>query len=1492
MIKRIAGIFLLSVFSLLSGWLVAQDSAAFSSDPALFVAELEVVLKQAPIRHRQAAATLMSNIRQAFNTGLIGSDQQQAMIAMANQMHQFKLKPFPHYFAYYSASMAFLEKYTHPEQFVDWNKSVSKLVVERNEKSIQEFLERSEMLFKESVLFRSNSVQWRVFDNGWSMAADSLPGFVFRDATLRCYANRDSMSILNASGSYFPVQNEWVGTKGRINWENSGYAANQVYADFSNYNILLTSSAFTADSAMMLFPEYFHRALPGSINHRVVAGGTQAAGTYPRFSSHNVFLEVRNVFQDIDYMGGFGLEGNRVVGFGKNRNNAVVTIRKSGEPIVKFESHSFVIRNDRITSQRAAFRLYLENDSIYHPGLQMRYLHSDREVMLLRTGDGLAQSPYFNSYHQLDMIFEALYWKLDEDEMTFGAMVGLSRESEATFESDNFFTNQRFNSIQGADARHPLIVINDFIQGLGSNIFYHEDLATHMNLSIAQVSAMLISLANQGFLHYSPEDGKVVVKDRTQQYIDAINNRSDYDVIRVQSKVDGLINARLNLKTFDLDIFGVPEVYLSNTQKVFIYPGNNQIRMKKGMDFLFQGRINAGYFEFYAHECAFVYDEFKLNLTQIDSLSFQVPVQQDSKVFEEKLERVRTVISNISGELLIDDPNNKSGRKALPRYPIFDSKNDAYVYFDEPHIQGGVYHRDSFYYHILPFTIDSLTNFTTVGMSFNGYLVSGNIFPNIVEPLRVQPDYSLGFAKQFSETGLPLYNGNATAFVDLSLSHQGLRGGGRVEFQTSISHSEEFIFHPDKMFAQLGEFELEEAIGVISHPAVVAKNVEQKWMPGEDVMHLRSINNVPFEMYNDQVVHNGTLKYSSEGLFGSGELKFGNATFNSSDFNFQQSQFGADSSSFTLTTTASDTAFRATAYDFQYDLELDQGRFSSDDTTSKLEFPLNQYIGFMNSFRWEADYEEMFFSNDANMQELFTPGARFPDQSDLEDAPVNFISLHPGQDSLSFAAGAARFDLREYLLEVQEVPYIEVADAVISPIDGKVGILKDAEIRPLQGASLLASRTNRNHSLYNVTAVINGRSDYSASGIYDYTDDFGKTQAVYFNRIAIDSVGRTYGMAHISDLGFSLSPFFDFIGNIRFDADKKEFYYDGGFRIRHVCSETNPHWIKFKGEVNKQNIFLPVANPLIDIHGEELSASVFFSLVNNKIYSGFLLGKQDLSDIPLFSRHGHISYDAGSQSYHIGTITSDSLFDQSSGLLTLNVDRCILSGEGEITFGQNLERVSMFTAGKLDHYILPDSTVFKLFSVIDFFFSSDALGFLNQALTQANLTGLDPGNPLFSDGLRHYLGETDAQILLSELNLYGTFRKFPKELSKTLILGDLNLKWNNTTRSFTSIGPIGIATLNNQLVNRYVEGHVELVKRRTGDALTIYLQPGANEWYFFSYSGGIMQAISSNEEFNNLVMNLKEDRRTLKTRGSDETYQFIISTTQERNAFLRRMRDN
>ena len=91
--------------------------------------------------------------------------------------------------------------------------------------------------------------------------------------------------------------------------------------------------------------------------------------------------------------------------------------------------------------------------------------------MLLRTGDGLSQGAFFNSYHNLFMYFEALYWNIGRGEMIFGAMRGLSMNSNAVFESANYFTPQRFNSIQGADFHHPLLLVNDYVKIQQSDVF-------------------------------------------------------------------------------------------------------------------------------------------------------------------------------------------------------------------------------------------------------------------------------------------------------------------------------------------------------------------------------------------------------------------------------------------------------------------------------------------------------------------------------------------------------------------------------------------------------------------------------------------------------------------------------------------------------------------------------------------------------------------------------------------------------------------------------------------------------------------------------------------------------------------------------------------------------------------------------------------------------------------------------------------------------------
>ena len=152
-------------------------------------------------------------------------------------------------------------------------------------------------------------------------------------------------------------------------------------------------------------------------------------------------------------------------------------------------------------------------------------------------------------------------------------------------------------------------------------------------------------------------------------------------------------------------------IVLSDSQNVVIFPKEQEVKLKKNRDFTFAGRVKAGRFDFFGKQFSFDYHNFKINLDNVDSLRLRVESDDPSEVDEfgnRKLVAVRSVVENITGDLLIDQFGNKSGLKDFPQYPIFNSKKDSYVYYDRPFIQEGVYTRDDFYFHLDPFTIDSL----------------------------------------------------------------------------------------------------------------------------------------------------------------------------------------------------------------------------------------------------------------------------------------------------------------------------------------------------------------------------------------------------------------------------------------------------------------------------------------------------------------------------------------------------------------------------------------------------------------------------------------------------------------------------------------------------------------------------------------------------------------------------------------------------------------
>jgi hypothetical protein len=373
-------------------------------------------------------------------------------------------------------------------------------------------------------------------------------------------------------------------------------------------------------------------------------------------------------------------------------------------------------------------------------------------------------------------------------------------------------------------------------------------------------------------------------------------------------------------------------------------------------------------------------------------------------------------------------------------------------------------------------------------------------------------------------------------------------------------------------------------------------------------------------------------------------------------------------------------------------------------------------------------------------------------------------------------------------------------------------------------------------------------------------------------------------------MGFTLNRYFDFAGNIELHAEKKPLYFEGGYRLKHECYKIPKEWIKLRSDLDPRKIEIPVEGDIENTGNGKLRVSVFYSMTENTLNPGFFVKPDNVNDQDLIAAEGSIVYDPSKGEYRVTTAAKQKNLTIAGNSLSLNTSRCALLGEGILNLTGDLGRLNLSAAGRVYHSTINDSTALNVLLALDFFFSEEALKVMADDINAADLKGIDISNINYTKPLREFLGQEDADKLLTELSLYGQYKKFPEILAHTMIFTDLGLYWNADTRSYLNTGKIGISNLWKTSVNRYVDGYIEIIKRRTGDMFNIYLECSPDKWYFFSYSGGTMQVLSSNKDFNDRLVGLKEEQRVIKGGNGEASYQFIISTSDKKTTFLRKMK--
>ena len=1451
------------------------------------------------------------------------------MVETCNKIHDKKLLPIPDLY-YYVSSMYAIEKDVFiSKNYQLWHEILDEYLDKGNLKYAKEYLKNMHDFFNDGLLFQATNFYWVCYNGDFELTrGPNGIVFHFRDVNLTCITlgkDRqpiDSMSLTRTDGIFDLEKSKWVGKKGIVTWEKVGLLSNETYARLNKYEISLRTTSYHGDSVQFYTP-YFKHPILGNLYDHTANFTRDIDKKYPQFTSFNRQLEIPNIVPNMNYSGGFAMHGNTFVGVGNTSAKAKIEYIKNNKVLYRLSSNEININIKFVTSDNAQLMFRIgDKDSIHHVGLNYVYRREAGLAEFMRDKTGQAVSPFMSSFHGLDIYVDRMTWQEENDVLQFKWHEGSAIEQRfGKFESSNYFNGQQYDRLGGNASVHPLVALTKFVQKKGSNILSEGEAFTALGGIENQVKPILLELSGAGFVAYDLEKRQVSVLPKTEQFVNAKSNKVDFDNVIFESdlrpkKIEGKsaeeifsdprlkeLQERLDkensqnkaysefgvldLKTFDLTVHGLRMVTISDFKNTQIFPNDRRVVIQKNRNFIFSGWVNSGKLEVNVTDGYFDYSKFSIKINNSHQTFIRVnPMRpEDGKTAIV----TQSFISGVNGEILVDDPRNKSGAnlKLQRDYPKLISRVPAKVYYNSLSIHRGAYDSTRFYFDMLPFELDSALNFNEKALRFSGEMVTGGIFPKFKQDLKIMPDYSLGFAMDAPKEGFDFYGSGSRYNNQIMLSGNGLQGKGTIEYVTSVAESIGLLtFMPDSTIGTARFVTTPREIGV-EMPDVLGEEVFITYVPKEQVLKAKSVRR-PMLFYEGEAKFVGTIFVRPNGFSGSGKFTMPASQLTSTNYTAKRWQILADTSNFNLRSTLNGEdgtiAFGSENLKCIVDFKARKGEFVSNYGESIIDFPLNQFMYRMDKFTWIMDV------NDLELEKNPQASGDINIDNEMGLARSNFFSTNPKQDSLDFRSLRARFDFKTKTLFCFEVEYIDVADARIYPDGRKVVVRTKAVMDPLENAEIVANYITKYHQFKNASLTISGKRAYRGSGEYEYIDVEGTVTTFTLKNIFLDNSFQTVAEGSIpSSAGFQLSPRFLYFGNFYIKAAEPTIGFSGSTRLVHECDDFARNWIVFKGSIDPKNVMIPIEENMTSDTGKPLASGIAWSQTldgNSKIYPVFLSETLTVGDKNLITATGFLQYNYDAQEYRIST--SEKLVNRGAigEYLALHTPSCGLNGDGTINLSLTTPGVDLAAVGVINYDPKKRETSMNLTIKVNMMFEESALEKFGEKITIVPaLSGISVDNMKLQTTLEQAFNTWGNKALtdkfFSEYALRKSVKNMPDELRSTMIITGVKLYSIDSIPQFSGFSSFTedacIVSFYGQPVMRMMPVEIAFYQNdERADMFGIYFFiPGVNNYFFFylvNKKEGKLLFITNDQDIRSRVNALKPDKRKAKN------YEYEAST--------------
>lgn len=1470
------------VFLLNCQLLSAQTLKSFPAEPEAFVKEMVNYMKATK---RDDDKAIVEKFEELVETGAISSTQLEYIINTSNVMLGHQLRANPHFRDYLTVLAVFAESKVSADKFAPWSVVLDSVILSQRRGSSKEFtsfLEFSYGLFSQNAIFTSKLKDWKIITKDWTLAFNNGQPYITVPTTnLIGVTTADSTTILNTSGTYYPLENTWVGKSGKTTWEKAGYDASKVYAEFGEYVLPLDKPEYKIDSVTFYHKDFFDFPLQGVLEDKVTA---QKSDNYPQFRSYRDDLPIDDFGPNIKFIGGFSLQGNSVVGTGGEFSKAHLDIyQDNGKKAITLLAQSITIKKGtELYANEAEASIYFGEDSIYHPGLTAKYLMERNELSLYTGDNGIAASNFYDSYHNVELSADAIIWKTNEPTMSIKMMTGAG-EIPVNVWSENYFRKGELDKYATGIDFNPISVIKMYSESARSREIYAEDLAKRMNPKYTEstIKAILFKMVEEGFIYYNTQTGVVTVKDKVFNYVFANADLRDYDIIRFSS-FSTQTNGVLHLDSNIIRLEGVKMITLSDSQDVRIFPGAYDIELHKDQDIKFSNIVMAGIIDFVGTGFYFDYDSFRVDLTDLASATINVPTGELDKDGDAIFVPLKSKIEGLTGYLDIDVPNNKAGREPNPEYPIFTNREKSYVYYMDKAIHDSAYIRDRFYFELDPFSFDSLITFDPYLSDLEGRLFSADIFPTFEEKLRIQDDLSLGFRRSTPDAGYDIYKGKGHYTDSIFLSNAGLRGEGHVDYLFTNFASDSILFTPDSLNAIADSFHMDKTTHKgFTYPLVDGRDNDIHWLPYSDSMYIR-MRSQPFAMYGDGSELKGNLLLTINGLKGDGAFEFNEASLVSAEFNFESEALSSDTMAMQIKSIDEDkVTFNTPNVSGRVDFNERIGEFKSNETDIATEFSNNFYKTEINEFFWDMDANILDFKSPPGSEGSY------------------FISTRSDQDSLKFLGTRALFNMTTSIIDVTGVPYVLVADAKIVPDSGHIKIMPGGSLDSLSNAIVWADTVNSNFKWYEADIVIDSKREYHGKGLMDYVYEKSGPQPVMFSDIHVVSEEKRKNTLYTTvasttiaqEDSFLINDGYQFWGKLALQAENPHMEFEGTALLNKFSDQLDSTYaFTFTDRINPDTAIIHFNTPVSEA-GDTLAVGLYFNPLDSiSHYVSLMSPKHSPSDINTLTVKGITKYDSKTETYYFGDEERLNGKSVNGKTIAYNTAENTMRMEGPLNLNLTFNPIEMVSSGSVDYWV--DSAKFVFNSLIGLNLPVDKalLEMLGPDINAVafDRPAVDYTSEEFRTALANLMDTKKAEKTLKTLSETGIFER-PKELSQNIVISNVQLLYDPYYQIYRSIGPISLSYVGETGIHKQINGYLEFGIRQNNDFFNLYLESTFDDWYYISYRSNTLQMASSKEDFAKLMATIDPDKRKIKL-TDEEFFFYTIGTYGNMQAFLQRMK--